>query len=782
MRRVAGICSNPNCTVQTEGPSDKADKNATIGVAAHITAASKNGPRYDASLTQAQRKSADNGIWLCENCAALIDKNVKEHPVALLHQWKAQAEFRAKANRGKAETAHQLSSSQNSSQSKSQKKLIILPEQSTNLIGRTDILDTLKNAITQPQGSSHLLVNGMGGVGKTAICKKLAHDVASITNAVVWLDGQSGLELAMQSKLVHELEVDLRNPAWLGEVIKKLNQIPPPAVLFADNLIKTPANNKILQQLKTLNWHIVATSRIALTSFTTSHNVDVLPFDECTQLFKQHYQLTITDEQSLNRLITLAGRHTLTVELLAKIANSDLLELADLLKQVNASGFDLSELTDVTADATHSGTEQQTEREHQLHQHLAKLFELSSLNAQEQDILRLMAILPYQGYDGKNALMPWLNLDKASVLVSLAKKGWLQQQKQHFALHPVLAFVTKQQVAIKLALLAGFAKRFNHDVKPNETGHWIYQVGFIEHIEALITAISEVEKCEQLKPSTDDEVNKPLLAAKSNLFDTLGRMFTAKGQFTPALPFYIEALKVSLAIWGENSSQVATVHNNLGETYRELGQYQQAIEYYQLALTSVISTFGEDHSKVQIIRSNLGSAYYQLGQYEQAIEYFELALTADINTFGEAHPQVAIYRNNLGEAYRELGQYQQAIEYLELALTSAINNFGEDHPKVAIRRNNLAGAYQALGQYQQAIEYYLLALTSDINSFGEDHPNVATRRNNLAMAYKALGQYQQAMALYQLALDCLEQVLGLEHPTTKIVRNNLDDLIAKMDV
>ena len=44
-RRVGMRCSNPNCRKLTSGPQKKADKALNIGVAAHITAASSDGPR-----------------------------------------------------------------------------------------------------------------------------------------------------------------------------------------------------------------------------------------------------------------------------------------------------------------------------------------------------------------------------------------------------------------------------------------------------------------------------------------------------------------------------------------------------------------------------------------------------------------------------------------------------------------------------------------------------------------------------------------------------------------
>jgi hypothetical protein len=54
-RRVGSRCSKPNCRRSTRGPKDDPLGSVSIGVAGHIYAASPGGPRYDASLTPAER-------------------------------------------------------------------------------------------------------------------------------------------------------------------------------------------------------------------------------------------------------------------------------------------------------------------------------------------------------------------------------------------------------------------------------------------------------------------------------------------------------------------------------------------------------------------------------------------------------------------------------------------------------------------------------------------------------------------------------------------------------
>lgn len=71
--RVGMKCSNPGCRKLTCCANTNPDKVTNIGVAAHICAAAKGGPRYDASMTPEERKSPENGIWLCQSCSKLID-------------------------------------------------------------------------------------------------------------------------------------------------------------------------------------------------------------------------------------------------------------------------------------------------------------------------------------------------------------------------------------------------------------------------------------------------------------------------------------------------------------------------------------------------------------------------------------------------------------------------------------------------------------------------------------------------------------------------------------
>jgi len=102
--RVSTTCSNPTCCADTSGPQEDPTRAVNVGVAAHITSAAPGGPRYNPNLTPGQRCGIENGIWLCQNCAKLIDNDVVRFPENVLRAWKTLAEHDAALNVGKTRT------------------------------------------------------------------------------------------------------------------------------------------------------------------------------------------------------------------------------------------------------------------------------------------------------------------------------------------------------------------------------------------------------------------------------------------------------------------------------------------------------------------------------------------------------------------------------------------------------------------------------------------------------------------------------------------------------
>ena len=95
--KVGYRCSIPNCRKFTASPDYKDEDSLNLGIAAHIAAASEGGPRYDRNMTQDQRKHENNDIWLCNDCAHIIDSDREAYSTQTLLNFKRWAEKKAKS-------------------------------------------------------------------------------------------------------------------------------------------------------------------------------------------------------------------------------------------------------------------------------------------------------------------------------------------------------------------------------------------------------------------------------------------------------------------------------------------------------------------------------------------------------------------------------------------------------------------------------------------------------------------------------------------------------------
>lgn len=128
-------CANPSCYAPTHAAGSTKTGIGKVGEAAHISAAAEGFARWLPNMDADVRKSAANGIWLCDLHAREIDIDFHRFSIALLHRWKRRARVRATNARGKSE-----------SQSVSQPRELI---RHTSWLGRTPGREEIAQYVTE---------------------------------------------------------------------------------------------------------------------------------------------------------------------------------------------------------------------------------------------------------------------------------------------------------------------------------------------------------------------------------------------------------------------------------------------------------------------------------------------------------------------------------------------------------------------------------------------------------------------------------------------------------
>jgi tetratricopeptide (TPR) repeat protein len=189
---------------------------------------------------------------------------------------------------------------------------------------------------------------------------------------------------------------------------------------------------------------------------------------------------------------------------------------------------------------------------------------------------------------------------------------------------------------------------------------------------------------------------------------------------------------------------------NLGNAYADLGDSCKAIEYYEQAL-AIDREIGDKRNEGAWL-GNLGSAYADLGDSRKAIEYYEQALAID-REIGDKRNEGA-WLGNLGVAYKNLGDARQAIEYYEQHLTIAREI--SDRRGEGNALGNLGNAYAALGDARKAIEYY--EQTRVIFHEIGDRRGEGAILGNLGVSYRDLGDARKAIEYYEQRLVIAREI------------------------
>jgi len=153
--------------------------------------------------------------------------------------------------------------------------------------------------------------------------------------------------------------------------------------------------------------------------------------------------------------------------------------------------------------------------------------------------------------------------------------------------------------------------------------------------------------------------------AEGGVLGNLGLAHKSLGDAHKAIEYYERAL-VLLREIGDQRAE-GTLLGSLGLAYRYLGEARKAIEYHQQTLV-IVSEIGDRRGKGNALGC-LGAAHYSLGEMCKAIAYHEQALTIAREISDRRAEGAAL--GNLGIAHRKLGDARKGIELCERQLVIA---------------------------------------------------------------------------------------------------------------
>ena len=628
--------------------------------------------------------------------------------------------------------------------------------------GRETELQELSQRIEE--GRKSVLVSGMGGIGKTHICRKLFEEYlnkhAGGENGPFRYLGYIEYSGDMGSSLQNCLKFKQQDSpeqnqeaAW-----KELEYLAADGklLLFVDNVDKTLGADLGLQRLIGIPGAVVLTSRQA--SFSDEfepYRVGFLGVEQCKEIYGKirfegsERKVNAEEVEDLEYVIeNLAGRHTITVELLAHLARTKHWTIKRLREELEKKGFRLT---------FHKAGELVN-----IQESYEKLYDLSELTGAEQNVLEAFSVLPYIPLPTE-LCNQWLLLDARvseddDILMGLYQKGWLQVdwEQESYAMHPVFAQFIYEKRKPNAEKHAGLIEACRDCMEIPDSGSALECQKFIPFAEKIVEKLNMGKELEQI-----------------GFLSKFAYLLHYVGQYRETEKLFNSLLKIDRERWGENHPEVAIGYSKMGSVYEEQGEYEKAKGLYEKSLRIRERVLGEGHPDTARSYSKMGSVYEEQGEYEKAKELYEKSLRIHERVLGEGHPDTASIYNNLGLVYAAQREYEKAEELFEKSLRVYERIMGENHPYTATSCSCLASVYREQGKYVKAEELHQKSLRIRERALGENHPDTANSYNSLALVYKEQGEYAKAQELYEKSLRIREKMLGENHPETAISYNNL---------
>jgi len=570
------------------------------------------------------------------------------------------------------------------------------------IIGREKELQEIDERLNN--SNSLLLINGIGGIGKSTIASYYLHSQKEKLDYYGFFDGLDSFTLEFKNSL--DLKAEKEEDIYY-EIISKLQKLQGKKLLVIDKVEDVEKHKKLIEMILSLHkydYKILFTSRRKIKQVTSYYLGTLLPAD-AQKLFLSYCK---SDElEKVDRIINDLGLHTLFIKLVAETIENEGYTLDDILKK-----FERGELSKIELIDEESGDEVT------FNQNLQKLFSMLNLKDEYVLLLKRLSVLPSIDIElsfleeilGKERLKGRLNF--------LVGRGWLIENKGSYKLHQI----------IKEFILAN------------------YHPSYFEEIEIIVEFFSSHTNKHDIWIVFLESIAKFLEKSNFKSKTVLDLYFFTGQVFFNKYSNYESSKKYLLLnekVWKELNLEydIESTYHLLARIFEKSEKLDDALAYINQALE--IFTDKKEKKSIATCYDDIASIYWNKKLLDKALSFFDKALSIYVEL--DNLNDIAIVYNNISLVYKDKENYAKSHNFLQEALDLNIN----DKKNVAQFYNNRGELYTEEGKYELAEEDILLAFKMREELYqnyelDENHDYFAESYDNLAIIYLETEKYKKA--------------------------------------
>lgn len=497
-----------------------------------------------------------------------------------------------------------------------------------------------------------LLLNGVGGIGKTTTAKRIYELAKHEYDHLAWITYKDNWQTSLVNNLFvsyfhfgeHSSEKERYN-----KIVECVTNLQDTHTLFIiDNFNRIdPAE---LDEIRKLPVDLLITTRCNMTSVGKEY-VDIMNSEEGENLFYKNYkrkeELTYRDKRGINEIVKLSQGYPLAIELIARAISYKNEKITDFLQELESKDYRIENI-DLSADSDWNGRDVNE----QLAEQLSKVYQLSELNGQEAEFIKIMSLLPPLSIISYKDITKYIAAECKDVLITLDLRGWIKQTQEGIIMHEIVCesiykyneFSYEECIlmldSIEKDSKTGSEKDVKATLKYAEYAYSVISImknniKFCKHLFLKEAALSFKEngKYEQAKElldiivnvyDEDSEKDKLLL---SELHNNYSKILSMEADMENALQEAICAEKLIDSINGERDAQYVLKHMIIKKTvamdYAHKKDYKTAFRKMKEALCDIDDISEEETYQIANLYSDYARLHLDVGDVSGSIEKYK---------------------------------------------------------------------------------------------------------------------------------------------------------------
>lgn len=639
-----------------------------------------------------------------------------------------------------------------------------------------DRAETENDVVSLLCSGTSCFLHGIGGIGKTELAKDVVKKICQIPSKqsgithIAWIDY---VENSLRLSLIRGLGISKSNAGYeelFQSALRILQQYGSSLLLIFDN-VENGTDADLDKISSFLSCRLLVSSRVE--GFPNLRKIPVRELSDvdCKDLF-YHYYHGLKDDTSLQKIIQLTDCHTVTVELLAKLADTEEDSLSEFLRKLKMCGFSFSE-------EEVASSHEKLQREEQMIRQLLNLFYVCDCSESERQLLIQISVLPSLPFDFKK-VQTWFHLKNKTALNQLVKKGWLKKTPHYengtyshqYMIHSVVASAVRAQFQpILYQSCHSFLVYLTKEI--------------LQHPSQVTTHKKELI---QFGWSLNDLFSNDFHTQDDAEFlYAIAEIYRDSGYYTRAISLLERLLCLYENLYGKDSRPCVSVYHSLSLLYYETFQLQKAFHFSQRCYDLFSEKYEEESASITriidmaAIQLNLGKIYLNT-DYKKAKPYLDHSYDLLEKKLGFSDLLTLNSYMYLGIFHIQSGNSNHAKEIFQ----TIYHTVGKDASSFTGQMLRANTSYHLAilcvnSSPDKALPFFKEALTLYEDLLPSEHPSVINLRSCLAAYHFALKHHDPELVQKVQSLPSPEnQLYDRQKPNMPSVYNDLGFYYCRM--